>query len=215
MIDPDFIEARHYSRGRRRADVDLIVIHTVEAHERIDTAENVARWFASDQSPKASAHYVIDSDSVVCCVREEFAAWHANEVNGRSIGLEHAGFARQSHADWADEYSVAMLEKSAELAAHICARWDIPIVRLMPSEVKNGRGFCGHVDVNAAYGRVGGHWDPGPHFPYPWYLERVAAYFARLSGPLPVEDGRAGGGMLALEGVVDSTLAARDSDRDG
>ncbi len=177
-----FLQARHYTRAAR-ASVDLIVIHTMEAHERVDTAENVARYFSGPEAPRASAHYCIDSDSVVQCVRDSDVAWHASEVNGRSIGLEHAGFAKQTPADWADAYSQAMLLRSAQVAACLCLKYDIPVCRLTPEQVRDGRrGFCGHVDVNTAYGHKGGHWDPGPSFPWDEYLATVGVELERLAG---------------------------------
>lgn len=176
----EFIQARNYTRSAR-TKVDLIVIHTMEAHERNDTAENVARWFAGPSAPKASAHYCIDNDSVVQCVRDEDVAWHASQANGRSIGLEHAGFAKQKPEDWDDPFSRAMLILSAALSARLCLKYDIPVCRLTPEQVRAGRkGFCGHVDVNAAYNGGKGHYDPGPHFPWDRYLEMVGEELDRL-----------------------------------
>jgi N-acetyl-anhydromuramyl-L-alanine amidase AmpD len=168
-----FIQARYYSPANR-TKIDQIVIHTMEAHERNDTAENVARWFASKDSPQASTHYCIDNDSVVQCVHDHDIAWHASQANPTSIGLEHAGFARQTADEWRDEYSQAVLKNSARLAAQLCRAYNIPIVRLNPAQVRNGeRGFCGHVDVNVGYGNHGGHTDPGLSFPWDDYLRMV------------------------------------------
>lgn len=176
----EFIQAKGFTKGRAGA-ISLIVIHTMEAHERNDTAENVARWFAGPSAPRASAHYCIDNDSVVQCVLDGDTAWHASQVNDRSIGLEHAGFAKQSEAEWADDYSTALLIRSAALAARLCLTYGIPVCRLTPEQVKAGAaGFCGHVDVNTGYGNAGGHVDPGPHFPWSFYLEQVGAEMDRL-----------------------------------
>lgn len=175
-----FVQAKHFSRAQRTA-IDLLVVHTMEAHEREGTAENVAAYFAGANAPQASAHYCIDSDSEVQCVRDEDVAWHASEVNGKSIGLEHAGFAKQTPEDWADTFSTMMLLRSAKLAAALCLKYDIPVCRLTPEQVKAGRrGFCGHIDVNVAYGRPNGHWDPGPHFPWDDYLVMVGGELEQL-----------------------------------
>lgn len=157
---------------------DLVVIHTMENSEApLSRAEEVALWFGGRTAfpvPRASAHYCVDQDSIVQCVRETDVAWHADEANGRGIGVEHAGYAAQSVVDWGDRASTAILERSAGLVAKICARWVIPVVKLSPSAVKAGmRGLCGHVDVNVGYGRVGGHVDPGPNFPWDAYLTMV------------------------------------------
>jgi N-acetyl-anhydromuramyl-L-alanine amidase AmpD len=174
-----FVQAKHFSHAQRTA-IDLIVIHTMEAHERNDTAENVAAYFAGPQAPQASAHYCIDADSEVQCVRDEEVAWHASEVNGRSIGLEHAGFAKQTPEEWQDDFSQAMLLRSAKLAAALCLKYDIPVCKLTPEQVKDGeRGFCGHVDVNEGYGHPG-HWDPGPSFPWDAYMMLVGDELSTL-----------------------------------
>src|SRR5262249_13152262 len=56
---------------RRRAP-NLIVIHTMENAEKPDKAEEVALWFAGKTAyppPQASAHFCIDENSIVQCVR--------------------------------------------------------------------------------------------------------------------------------------------------
>jgi hypothetical protein len=48
------------SPNRTRTDghaIDVVVVHTMEAAERRDTAEAVARWFARPET-KVSAHYL-------------------------------------------------------------------------------------------------------------------------------------------------------------
>ena len=73
--------------------IDLLVIHTMEAPEKPDTAENVAKWFAGSTAPQASAHYCIDADSIVQCVQDRDVAWHAPGANHNGLGFEHAGTA--------------------------------------------------------------------------------------------------------------------------
>lgn len=153
----------------------LIVLHTMENQEKPYAAENVALWFAGrakDPAPRASAHYCIDEDSMVQCVRDTDRAWHASKVNGYSIGIEHAGYAKQSLADWFDPPSQAILARSAKLAATLCKRYNIPVQLATEESIANGSatGFCGHVHVSRAFKHVKGHWDPGPNFPYEHYL---------------------------------------------
>lgn len=172
------VQARYFSPSSRK-EIDLVVIHTAEAHERPQTAENVAAFFAGAHSSRASAHYTVDSDSVVQSVQEKDVAWHAGPANGYSIGIEHAGFAKQSAAEWGDEYSQAMLARSAELVADICRRYDIPVRKVSAEDLKAGgerrRGICGHIDVTNGLTGGKGHWDPGPNFPWSDYLARVQA----------------------------------------
>lgn len=176
----EFIQARWFSPSNRTA-IDLVVVHTMEAHERAGTARAVANWFSGATSTKASAHYCVDDSEVVQCVRDEDVAWHASQVNSHSVGIEHAGFAAQNEVGWSDPYSTAMLVRSASLAARLCLKYDIPVCRLTPEQVRAGeRGFCGHVDVNTAWNNRAGHTDPGPSFPWNRYLEMVGAELDRL-----------------------------------
>jgi N-acetyl-anhydromuramyl-L-alanine amidase AmpD len=171
-----FVQARNYTKAGRK-HVDLVVLHTMEATEKPNTAESVAAWFAGTSTPKASAHYCVDSDSVVQCVRDEDVAWHAPGANHNGIGIEHAGYAKQTADDWGDEYSMRMLRLSAKLCAEVCRKWQIPVRRVVQTEVKTGvRGICGHADVSKAFGKST-HWDPGPSFPWETYLTLVESYF--------------------------------------
>lgn len=156
----------------------LIVLHTMENAEKPYQAENVALWFAGRTAfpaPRASAHYNVDEDSIVQSVRDTDQAWHAGPVNSFSIGIEHAGYAKQTVVDWFDAPSQAILWRSARLASRLCRRYNIPIQRASEESIANktAKGFCGHVDVTKAFKHKGGHWDPGPNFPYDHYLELV------------------------------------------
>lgn len=167
------ILARNYTPADRQA-VDLVVIHTMESPEKPGTAEGVAQWFAGPNAPQASAHYCIDSTTVVQTVHEKDVAWHAPGANHNGIGLEHAGFARQTPEEWADLYSDAMLHVSAGLCATICARWNIPVVWVDAEGLKAGlRGITSHAACTDAFSGGKGHWDPGPHFPIGHYLDMV------------------------------------------
>ncbi|MFN0154175.1 MAG: N-acetylmuramoyl-L-alanine amidase [Gaiella sp.] len=168
-----FIESPNRTPVARRP-IDLVVIHTMEAPERGDTAEAVARWFAREDVAVA-AHYCVDADSVVQCVREQDIAWHARGGNTRSIGIELAGYARQGDAEWDDPYSRSLLTLAASLAAEICTRHRVPVRRLGATAVRTGRrGLTGHNEVSLAFGRSD-HWDPGPAFPWETFLALVEA----------------------------------------
>lgn len=173
-MDYPFVQARHYTPGRIKS-VQLIVIHSAETPETANTAENVARYFATTDT-KASAHFTVDQNSVVQSVRVEDTAWHCKNANANGIGVEHAGRAQQTAEQWLDDYGRAMLELSAELAAGLCKRFGIEPVRAeflsgtSPTVVKPG--FTGHVDVPGS----GTHWDPGPGFPWEYFIGRVAYY---------------------------------------
>jgi len=163
-----FVESPHLTTADGRS-IGVIVIHTMEIAERTGAAELCARWFENPAS-EVSAHYCVDADTVVQCVREEDIAWHARGGNANSIGIELAGFAGQRALGWNDAYSRAVVERAAGLTAEVCARHGIPFRRLRAADLVAGRrGITGHADVSAAF-RKSDHWDPGPDFPWARFL---------------------------------------------
>lgn len=175
-----FVEAKHYTKhGKRR--IDLVVLHTMESPEGIDTAENVSAWFAGKskgEAPRTSAHYCVDSNSVVQCVGDRDIAWHAPGANHNGIGIEHAGRASQGRDGWSDDYSVKMLDRSAQLVADLCVRYDIPIEWVdVKGLLAGARGLTTHANVSLAF-KKSTHTDPGPDFPFDFYLARVRHYAA-------------------------------------
>jgi N-acetyl-anhydromuramyl-L-alanine amidase AmpD len=172
VIAIPFVQARNFTRGRSNA-IDVLVIHTMESPEKPDTAESVANWFAGSTAPQASAHYCIDDNSVVQCVKDEDVAWHAPGANHNGLGFEHAGRAAQVKHDWSDEYSTSMLERSAQLVAEKAKEHQIPVMWLQPADLRAGkRGITGHVQVSDAFKRSD-HRDPGTSFPVEAYLALV------------------------------------------
>ena len=183
-----FVQARNYTPGRK-SPIDVIVIHTMEMPEKPDTAEACAHFFATT-TKEASAHYCIDKNSIVQCVRDADVAWHAPGANHNGLGFEHAGFARQSREDWlCDAASLALLELSAELAAEKCGEYGIPVTWLQPADLRAGkRGFTSHANVSKAFQRSD-HWDPGPNFPVQRYLELVRQHLGdEAAAAKPVKD---------------------------
>lgn len=175
-----FVQARNYSKGRP-LPILAVVIHTAECAETPSAAENVAAFFAGPSAPQASAHYCVDCDSVVQCVRDDDTSWHAGPVNGWTIGIELAGKAGQGASGWQDEYSQRVLANAAELVAILCLDHSIPVAKLEAEQVKaREMGIFGHVDVTTAYGHRGGHYDPGPTFPWQAFLDLVKAFAASM-----------------------------------
>ncbi len=164
--------------------IDVVVMHTMEIAERKDAAEICARWFQSRAS-MVSAHYCVDADGIVQCVLEKNIAWHARGGNADSIGVELAGFARQTREEWGDDYSDAVLRRAATLVADVVRRRSIPVRWLRASDLVAGRrGITGHVEVSRAFGKSD-HWDPGPGFPIEEFLGQVRAAQAAGRGRPP------------------------------
>jgi N-acetyl-anhydromuramyl-L-alanine amidase AmpD len=177
-----FVQARNFTRGRSN-HIDVLVIHTMESPEKPDTAESVASWFAGSSAPQASAHYCIDSNSVVQCVHDADVAWHAPGANHNGLGFEHAGRAAQTDEEWSDEYSARMLQLSAELVAQKAQENHIPVVWLHPADLRAGkRGITGHKQVSDAFKRSDHH-DPGTEFPVQRYLAMVRKHMGESFVP--------------------------------
>lgn len=167
-----FKQAKNYTPANR-TDIRWIVLHSMEAAEASTTAENVANWFASNNAPRASAHFNIDVDSIVQSCHEIDIAWHCGGGNKYGIGLEHSGYAKQTRAQWLDPYSKTMLKRSAKLSAYLCKKWNIPAVFVDQNALKRGeKGITTHYEVSKAF-KKSDHWDPGPNFPMDLYLKWI------------------------------------------
>ncbi len=177
-LDYPFIPAKNFTPLPNR-EIRWLVVHTMESPEKPDTATGTARYFADMlapkyPAPKASAHFCIDRDHVIQCVRLKDIAWGAPGANRYGIHLEHAGYAKQTPEEWEDDYSQAMLLRSAGLTALLCARFSIPVVKLYADDLKAGqKGICGHADCSEAFEGGRGHTDPGHNFPWDSYLFMV------------------------------------------
>lgn len=178
-----FVQAKHYRDGGN-LPVHRIVIHDMEFPERSTAAEDVAAYFKRGPV-RASAHYCCDNNSIVQCVSEDDIAFHA-PPNSHSIGVELAGYAKQSPAEWRDPFSSAMLHRAAQLVAEVCTRHGVPPVWLTPADLKAGkRGITSHNNVSKAFGQST-HTDPGPAFPAGWFIDLVRA---ALGAPQPSPGG--------------------------
>lgn len=185
-----FVQARHFTPTNGR-QIDLLVVHAMQAPERSITAESCANYFSHTER-RASTHYCIDNDSVVRGVHDKDVAWAAPGANHNGIQLEHAGYSEQDAAQWNDPYSRSMLRLSSKLAAALCERHGIPVEYVDREGLKRGeRGITTHNEVSKAF-RRSDHWDPGPNFPMGTYLslirEELGGDRAHLPDPAPRPD---------------------------
>lgn len=164
------IKARWFGVKRTNA-VRLVVIHDMEFPERMDSAEVIARDFATrPETQKASAHICIDADSIVQCVYDSYVAFAAPGANHDGIQIELAGFGAQKTTDWRDNYSNAMLGLAADAAAQYCLKFNLPVRQLTDDQLKQGLpGFVGHNQVSRVY-KQSDHTDPGLGFPWLRFL---------------------------------------------
>lgn len=169
--------ARDFLRLTTKRKVRLIVIHTMEAPEGDQTAENVAKYFQHPDKP-SSAHICVDDNSIIQCVKDNDVAYAAPGANNDGIQIELAGVANQTPKQWRDPYSIAVVAIAADAAAQYCLKYDIPPLHLTNDQLSAGRsGIIGHVQASQVY-KKSDHQDPGPNFPWGRFMSAVSA--ARL-----------------------------------
>jgi N-acetyl-anhydromuramyl-L-alanine amidase AmpD len=189
--DFPFVPAMYSREFAGTRKIRLIVIHSMEFEEKGDTAESCAKYFQNpcDEhgTPRPSAaHLCIDNNSIVRCVPDNNIAGGAPGANADGIQLELAGFARQTEEEWLDDYGKQLLENAANAAAQYCLKYDIPVRQLTNDQLADGqsKGFTSHAQVSEVF-KQSDHWDPGPGFPWKFFLETVerhrAARLATLS----------------------------------
>ena len=182
------IPARWVGNARPTQNIDLVVIHSAESGEGVGSARNIAKYLARVER-KASAHYAVDAEEVLQLVGDGFTAWHAGRGNANSIGIELAGRAGQSEAQWLDGRSRPMLWRAAALVAELARKYPrIKPVYLDGAALLAGRrgGITTHADISRSLGGTD-HWDPGPGFPMQYFVSLVAASLGR-GGPVLAED---------------------------
>lgn len=199
---------RSWSAGRPSGPPRWIVIHTTEGSEGPRSAEDGAAY-DQRRTDGTSAHFYVDSNSVVQCVRTTDRA-HTAGYHGNlwGIHIEVCGLAGQSAAQWDDPVSRATIEQTAGLCRVLRQRYPFPLVDLTPAQVRAGtaRGFAEHYDVTRAWGEST-HTDPGPRFPWRRMFDlieeddmptaaEIAAEVVKRLDTAPIRGGRTLGGSL-------------------
>lgn len=184
-----FIKAKNFRKVDGRRAVRVIVIHDMEFPETTSAAEVIAKDFATTDR-QASAHICVDSDSIVQCVLDNNVAFAAPGANNDGIQIELAGFAKQTREQWLDPYGVLMLDRAADATAQYCLKYDIPVRQLSNDQLgdKVSKGIVGHRQVSQVF-KKSDHMDPGPNFPWDFFLKRVQLHFddrAKGAGKVPM-----------------------------
>jgi hypothetical protein len=168
--------------------VRLIVVHTAEG---ATTYQSLGSYFANPSSGVSSHTGIDDTPGVVGeYVLRSGKAWTQGNANPYAVATELCGFAAWTPADWSAHG--VMLQNCAAWIAEEAAAFGIPLVKLSAAQAQDGvtRGVCGHVDLGAA---GGGHWDPGPDFPW----SQVMGMAGSGTTPAPPPTTEAGDQMIA------------------
>lgn len=162
----------------------LFVQHSAECPLAAGYARSLTNW-ANTSNVEASWHSFVGPDERVRMVPWNLGAWTQAPANGYGIGMEVAGYAAYTKAQWLTDAGRVQLEN---LAHEWVYYWriekslgnEIPLRWLSANEVQaviNGnrtiKGFCTHGQVAPA-----SRWDPGPNFPYVELMARIKALIA-------------------------------------
>lgn len=170
-----WVESPNFYRDRV-LDAGIITGHTTEGSESPRSALWSAQWCARKETG-ATAHFFVDNKNIYQSVECDRQAWHCNGGNVYSIGVEFAGKASQRSEEWADAFSIEMLQNAAVLYRWLADNGKIPLIYLGTDALvlfKQGktvlpRGCCAHKDwVRAGFG--GNHVDWGETFPVEQFL---------------------------------------------
>ena len=92
-------------------------------------------------------------------------------------------------ANWSsDEWNRhdGMLANLADWIREECQHYGLPITKLSANDAQgSGRGVCGHADLGAG---GGGHWDPGPNFPWSTVMDMARGGSSATPEPIGADD---------------------------
>lgn len=120
-IQQKLLTVNQYSRpGTKLKQVKNIVVHWVGNAN--STAIANRNYFESLKERKsfASSHYIIGlQGEIIRCVPENEIAYHANNANSYSIGIEVC------HPDWQGKFSETTYKSLISLLADLCKRYNL------------------------------------------------------------------------------------------
>jgi N-acetyl-anhydromuramyl-L-alanine amidase AmpD len=192
----------NFAQANRPAErpIQFVVIHDIEG-----PAESAVRWFQNPMA-KVSAHYVVGGTNgarVWQQVKERDIGWHAgnSDINGRSIGIEHDGYAYRPGFFNQDLY-----EASARLVRSITARYQIP---------RDRQHIIAHAEVPhptdpTKFGGRSAHTDPGPFWDWDYYMTLVRndALLEQLAAPVIIHPGEKAQVSLSMTNTGDEPWPA-------
>lgn len=192
----------NFAQGNRPAEraIDYVVIHDIEG-----PAESAVRWFQNPMA-KVSAHYVVGGAGTARVwqqVKERDIGWHAgnSDINGRSIGIEHDGYAYRPGFFHQDLY-----EASAQLVRSITFRYGIPRDR----KHIIAHGEVPHPTDPTKFGGRSAHTDPGPFWDWDYYMALVRndSRMRQLASPAVIHPGEKAQVSLSLTNTGDDPWPA-------
>jgi len=169
--------------SRRGAKILGAVVHTTESSP--GSLDGVVSYLCNPRV-EVSSHYVVGDKEVghsgwtevVRLVGEGEKAWTARSANPYFVQYENVGRASESRAGWMAKK--AQLHTLAALIAEDSLQYGFPVRRSVP-------GIVGHGDL-ARFGYPNDHTDPGPNFPWDYFLNLVYSYATESPRRPPVKN---------------------------
>jgi len=175
----EMLSSTHFDRGRPRTT--LVVIHATRSGQVGQSisleASSTAIYMDNDSIPekaRVSSHLVVGNAKVYRVVHDADTAWHAGVLNPYAIGIEVA------QAVPTAPYHPRQIEFTARATARYCAKYKIPIRRVMD---ESEPGIIGHED--SRQGKGYGKSDPGPMWDWPAFIALVQQYTGGAAVPTP------------------------------
>jgi len=166
VID-EYIPARHVW-PRSVTDIRHFGLHTPEGPEMPRYARNLGNYFANLGPDRvASTHFGCDNVLTVRYARDDQTCAAARGINTSGIHIEIAGVAAQTVEQWADPFSVAALQRAANVFKLYGPGTDANIPARILTAPELARGLSGIVKHATAWAVHGGDFrsDPGLGFP--------------------------------------------------
>lgn len=182
----NLFSAKH--NGISGMNTQLMCQHSGETPLRGGIARSLTNASNADFSWQASWPSFVDPIERVRQIAWPNSAWTQGYANPYSIGLECAGYARFSKADWLTSAGLKQLEnlahewvyylkKEQKAGNDIPRRWlSTPEVQKVMAGNRSIKGFCTHAQIDPA-----SRTDPGPNFPYDRLMTRIKQLMGDIS----------------------------------
>jgi hypothetical protein len=157
------LDVRHLVQGHGFMKPVRIILHSTESGDTSGTIEmyNIAKYWSN---LGFGAHITVDADgNTARNLADVEYGWHTGGANSGSLGIEQVGYARFTTAQW--KARPQELHEVAKWIAWWSKKYDIPI------RFSTTHGVSKHVNHPA-----GGHWDPGPGYPFDYVLKLAREY---------------------------------------
>lgn len=169
------------------------VLHDAETPLSNGYAASIARMFSTTTTQK-SAHFMVDPAATFQLLDTGLTAWHCGNGNRRSIGVEQAGYAAFSRAQWMTADGIAQMNRVAALMQDIKRAHGIGLYWMTDQQLLNAyNGAPGGWATHDQCRRVlkgTTHTDPQPNYPFADVMSRANGGVAPApQPPAPVPAG--------------------------